>query len=64
MNKVFLVFPSVLVVMLLLFATNIFAQKRVEPRGIILKNSIDIRSIPTVILAELEEHSAKLKLLK
>lgn len=46
------------------FTTNIFAQKRVKSRDETFKGSIDINSIPTVTIAELEEHAAKLALLK
>ena len=43
------------------FTTNIFAQKRVKSRDETFKGSIDIKSIPTVTIAELEEHAAKLQ---
>ena len=54
----------VLLTILLLFATNIFAQKRVEFQDVTLKNSVDIRPMPTVTMVEIEEHRTKLKLLK
>lgn len=64
MNTISSLYSLVLLAIVLSITTNTLAQKRVESRGITLKSSIDIRSIPTVTLAELEEHATKLKLLK
>ena len=64
MNKILSIFQRVLMAIFLLFAPNIFAQKRVESRDVTLKNSVDIRPMPTVTMVEIEEHETKLKLLK
>ena len=64
MNKILSIFQGVLMAIFLLLATNIFAQKRVESRDVTLKNSVDIRPMPTVTMVEIEEHETKLKLLK
>lgn len=64
MNKILSIFHGFLMVTFLLFAPNIFAQKRVESRDVTLKNSVDIRLMPTVTMVEIEEHRTKLKLLK
>ena len=64
MNKILSIFQGVLMAIFLLLATNVFAQKRVESRDVTLKNSIDIRLMPTVTMGEIEEHRTKLKLLK